>query len=50
MKKKQNGAVHVIRTVDTDVLVLAVAAAARCGDKKLFVSLGAGNSHMIIDA
>ena len=40
----------VIRTVDTDVLVLAVAAAARCKDKQLFVSFGVGDSQRMIDA
>ena len=40
----------VIRTVDTDVLVLSIAAAAKNKDRHLYVSFGVGDSHHMIDA
>ena len=39
-----------IRTVDTDVLVLAVATAAKNNERNVYVSFGVGSSHQIIDA
>ena len=39
-----------IRTVDTDVLVLAIAATTRYDNKHVWVSFGVGDSHKIIGA
>ena len=46
----KNAFAIVIWTVDTDVLVLAIAAAARCNNKHLWVSFDVGDSYKALDS